>query len=327
MNTEWLEMEEAFDLLTEKSKVNIYTTHQTSDTDNSADMCYYNGVTMIALFSNKADVDRNIVRFSVYAEDIVENLSPDIHCTWVEDCSNPITANFCNNGWGETGELHIFISNNDIGYYEKKDANIAQISICKGAQNDWVFDSIRPGELKTLSFASPDIFDVQWKDPTVKSISFYIRIVIYAPEIGYATSSLIPMTATPHGVQAEGVGGMGGNEDKNYVIVVDTSFGSWSQKYPIYQRIPARQTVKLPIFILPMKSCSMSLRIEFELDDGETIIAEPLYNAAIKVPYYTELQDYVSGDDLDWSSLEGSATIWFPYEMTSKVVGTSEDST
>ena len=314
LNTEWMDMEVAFNLLTEKSGVSIYTSSRIID-NHTEDSFYFEGVSLVALFSNKEDVERNIIKFSVFVDDIEENLSPDIECVMVEDNSDPITAHFSNTGWGDTGEIHLSIK--DVLY---NDNSVADISILEGVENDWIFESIPPGETRVFTFADTKIFNVIWKDYSVESTNFSILVDICAPKTGYSTSCVVTMKATPDGVVACSIGGEGGDGDVNYVILVDTSMRNWASTYNIYQRIPAKQTVRLPIFIMPTKSCSMSIRVEFELEDGEIIIANPLYHVPIRVPYYTELTEYISGETLDWNALEGNAEIWFPYEMNSKVL-------
>ena len=118
-----------------------------------------------------------------------------------------------------------------------------------------------------------------------------------------------------------GAGGCGDDSDSGYIILVDTSEDSWSESYDVYQPLPGNKAVRLPIFIVPEKSCTMSIRIEFETQDGEIIQAEPLKDAKFVIPYVeTDYYEYIDGKLLDWSEVDGKEIVYFPFAATPYII-------
>ena len=301
---DWLSMDEAAAVFGGESRVEIYK-------DYSSENAYYDGAALTVLYNNLDEQDRAIRRLTVYAEDIVRDLSPVL---WVypQYSLSPLEFAIQNVGWGETGTIYI----NYMGIYPSKD-NAADIpvalSLRDGVDIAWTFESLKPGEYRGFPLLSEeDLVVERWGEMEDKA-EFILLFELEAPETEYKMALRFPVQVLPDGSVLPIEDGIGGDEDVHYVVMVDTSEPQWSRSFVIDQILPAKRTVRLPIFVVPDQSCSMTVRIEFETADGEIIEATPLENTRFIVPYYEDPYAYIDGSLLDWEKLDGSEVIYFPF--------------
>lgn len=315
-NFDWLEMEEAVSVLSSANQVHIFC-----NPNELSDNTFYDGAALIALYHNLAQQERIITQFSVYAENIEEDLSPLLSYSFSR-LMNPVSLSLYNSGWGETGTIQIELLSLTPAYgFEDQDA--VDLSIKEDAQISWTFDTLQPGETRDYSLLSEDDFVVE-KKGDFDFVVFHMKYILTASESDYYDTLECAIQIFPDRMEIL-MDGLGDGNVVNYIVWVDTSSPSWSNTYPTYQRIPGNQTVRLPIFIMPAKSCTMTVRVEFETADGKTIQATPLQEAHFIIPYYeSDPVTYVDGKLLDWNAIDGTAMIYFPFVNTSKVIPGSE---
>ena len=305
---DWLRMDEAEAILSNQSEVTVY---------NLPFDKFYNGVSLTILYNNLCDYERTITSFSVYADNIVEDYSPDL-ISIIQDLFDPITVDMYNNGWGETGKIEINVENLllDPTYEDKQ---TVKLSLKNDAATSWIFESIKPGETRQLTFLEKDDFIIEYLSSFDGWVAYNLYLSVSALESNYVDSIIVPIYINYDGEIHVGGGGAGGPEPTYYVVEVDTSNPSWSATYKTSQLLPAKKTVRLPVFIIPSMSCEMSIRIKFELDDGEVIESTPLENAHFVVSYHNDWSNYVKGELLNWNKGE-NRVVYFPFESTSKVL-------
>lgn len=309
-NMDWLRMDEAAAVLGTDSQVYVYKPKYGNE--------YFQCAVLTALYSNYSEHDRCITEFTVYADDIHEDLSPDIvHEAFESD--NTLQFHCTNIGWSETGDFTIEYVG--ITPVEKSDKhNCVDVVVDPDAVSSWNYPSIEPGEEKYISLFNTSDIQITHKKPFNGSIQFEIMFRLYSKETGY--EAMLPCWVY---ISADYVsfqyGANGKGDEKNYVVWVETSEPQWQETYKVQQWLPGNETVRLPIFIVPEKSCTMTIRIEFKTADGEIIQAMPLENARFVVPYYGEEPwEYVDGKLLDWSQIDGDEVFCFPFSKTDKIV-------
>lgn len=313
---DWLSMDEAAAVFGGESRVEVYK-------DYSGANAYYDGAALTVLYNNLDDQDRAIRRLTVYAEDIVRDYSPKLLEIWHESLS-PLVFHIYNEGWGETGNISI----NFIAAYPTEgnaSKTPAVVSLQDGADKVWTFDSLQPGESRVFPLLSEKDLKVELLDEFEGSILFMLLFELEAPETGYKMALNFPVEVLPDGTVLPLEDGRGDGDDIHYVVMVDTTEPQWSRSFVIDQILPAKRTVRLPIFIVPDQSCSMTVRIEFETADGEIIQATPLENANFIVPYYTDPYYYIDGSLIDWEKLDGSEVIYFPFTTVPYVIREESD--
>lgn len=311
---DWLQMNAAGTILEGTSHVQLYA-DSISEVWGGSDTAYYDGAALIALFSNQDEHEKIITKFRVYANDIVENLSPDLHFYfWQDELTDPISCEIYNNGWGETGKIQItFSSIQPVEGYEEYNDDL-DIYLQDGASTFWELDSVNPGTIGSLPLLSGQDFVVEYKAQLKENFCTYysVAFIVEAPDQNYTTTMELPLVIGPDYVRLF-TSGLGGGEAKNYVVWIDTSSPTYSAEYPVYQRLPGNEVVCIPMFIVPEKSCTMSVQIEFETLEGETIQATPLNHANFIIPYYENQWMYVDGNLLDWDNVEGKVITCLPF--------------
>lgn len=311
--SDWLQMDAAGAILEGTSYVQLYA-DSISEVWEESDTTYYDGATLIALFSNQDEHEKIITKFRVYANDIVENLSPDLHFNfWQDELTDPISCDIYNNGWGETGEIRITFSS--IQPVEGFNDDLAvDVYLQDGACMFWELDSVKPGCIGNLPLLSGQDFVVEYKAHPKENFPIYysVAFIVEAPEQNYATTMEFPLEIGPDYVRLFS-SGLGGGDARNYVVWIDTSSPTYSAEYPVYQRLPGNEVVCIPMLIVPEKSCTMSVKIEFETLEGEIIQATPLNHANFVIPYYENQWMYVDGNLLDWDSIEGKVVTCLPF--------------
>ena len=311
-NFDWMSMEEVDTIISDESKVVVYAFEE-----NDSFQGYWDGVALTALFSNLTDTDRVITSFTVYADNITVDLSPDLVYGPTGNSSDSIEQFFYNNGWGESGPIHI--SADRIERVEDNDVSCLQLSLSKDAQTTWVFESMQPGDWREFSFLTQDDFVIEESGQCDGNVLFCLYLDLFLPDTGHEEEIpiLLEVSASKVRVYHDG---LGGDIDTSYVVKIPTDGDTWVKKYPADQKLPAKKTVRLPIFIVPEKSCSLTIRVEFELSNGEIVKSEELVDTYIKVPYYDDWTEYLDGELLDWDSIDSFTDIYFPFESSSAVL-------
>ncbi|MBQ7921447.1 MAG: SMEK domain-containing protein [Clostridia bacterium] len=309
-NMDWLRMDEAAAVLGTESQVYVYKPKNANE--------YLQCAALTVLYSNYSERDRCITEFTVRAEDIREDLSPVLRHEALEN--DGVLTFFCENyGWGKTGDFTIEYAGIKP-YEESAEHDCVEVQVNPDAVSSWNYPSIEPGEGAYLSLFNTADIQINYKEPFEGSVWFEIMFRLYAEETGYET--MLPcwlFVFADHVTFSYGVGGEG--DDRNYVVWVPTSNPQWQETYAVQQWLPGNETVRLPVFIVPEKSCMMTIRMEFKTVDGEIIQATPLENARFVVPYYDETpEDYVDGNLLDWDQIQGNEVFCFPFIQTEKIV-------
>lgn len=303
--------QEPLSLVSEKSKI-TFTSAYNSD-------CFYDGVSLFALFTNTTDIERQIVSFTISATDIVEDLSPLLFA-FGNQYGNVIALYVHNNGWSETGSMGIAIENispprltpeKGVQNEDENATSIAQVFLhdsllCSS------YSSIEAGTRQTIPLITTDAFDIIWNDTSVRKFYFDVTGRLYSLDNDYSCDFSFRMEASHDGVKlAENA--MGGDEPiRNHVVVIDTSQENWTKTYNVYQPLPAKQTIRLPIFIFPTKTCTMSLKVTFEMSDGETLEAQWLDNQRFAIFYYEELSDNLTNLFENWNDISNETIIYMP---------------
>lgn len=296
----WMHMDEIGSYLGSRSKVEIYKT-------KGSDGAFHQGALLAVLYNNLDEQERAITRFTVHAENITEDYSPYLNFYEARFLGYHIS----NSGWSETGALQIeFLELVPAdGYEAQKDV---QLSL-KGSDKVWQLNSIKPGESTEIQLLTEEDFHVEYSENFQGVIPYTIRFKVEAPESGYSNVIASTIEVYPDHLQLFS-GGIGDGEQVNYVIMIDTSYSSWSETYKVYQTLPGKRTTQLPVFIAPSMSCTMDVRFEFETLDGEIIEAAPLEDARFIVPYYETPDSYIiDGEFLDWDTIDGQAVVYFPF--------------
>lgn len=314
---DWLYMDEAASILTDSSEVSIFYDPIESQWDDSQ---FYKGATLIALYSNLDEQDQVITEFTVNAQDIVEDLSPRLNYSF-DPFLKPITAHIKNTGWGETGTMCIeFIDITPYPVQGDEDANVT-VKVKNNTTTSWTLESLDPGEKRDLFLFSVEDLDIH-REGNFTIASFQFNFMISSLENTYEIPLVFILNVYDKGEEV--LTGGYGDDFTNYVVWIDTSSPKWSKTYHTYQIIPGKQTVRLPIFIVPSKSCTMTVEVEFKTASGARIQATPLINAYFIVPYYDEPTSYINGELLDENYLSEKTIVYFPFTNVDKVVPKSE---
>lgn len=309
-NMDWLRMDEASAVLGTESQVYVYKPKNANE--------YMQCAALTVLYSNYSELDRCITEFAVYAEDIREDLSPDLRHEAYEN--DGVLTFLCeNDGWSETGDFTIEYAGIKP-YEESAKHSCVEVQLNPDAVSSWNYHSIEPGESAYLSLLNTADIQINYKEPFEGDVQFEIMFRLYSEETGYATT--LPCWLF---VSADHFnfwyGGGGNGDDRTYVVWVPTSEPQWQETYEVQQWLPGNETVRLPVFIVPEKTCTMTIRMEFKTADGEIIQATPLENARFVVPYYDETpEEYVDGSLLNWNQIQGNEVFCFPFAGTEKIV-------
>ena len=313
---DWMYMDEAASILTDSSEVSIFYDPIESQWD---DFRFYKGATLIALYSNLDEQDQVITEFTVRANNIVEDLSPSLNYSF-DSFLEPITAHIKNVGWGETGTMRIeFIGITPLPDQGDENANVT-VKVKDETTTSWTLKSLKPGEKRDLFLFSSEDLSIQ-REGSFTAACFQFEFMIYA-EGSYETPMSFILDVFEEG-EVIHTGGYG-DDFTNYVVWIDTSSPKWSKTYRTYQIIPGKQTVRLPICIVPSKSCTMTVEVEFKTANGTIIQATPLSSAYFIVPYYDEPTSYIDGELLDENYASENTIVYFPFVNVDKVVPESE---
>lgn len=314
--SEWMHMERTGAVLDGSSHIQLYadSINGSPYEDNNL---YYNGAILIVLYGNNSENEKIITKFRVYADGIVEDLSPVLSAGLMNGSNDPETPVLChvhNNGWSTSGKVQIDFSSIVPLEGYGNDPNV-NIRLREGTCTSWELDSVAAGEVKEIDLLAAQDFAVEYAEPPDDGFCAYYAALftVKAPENNYETVMKFLLEIGPNYIRPC-IQGMGGGDDvKNYVVWIDTSGPEWSAEYPVYQRLPGNQVMCIPIFIVPTKSCAMSVRLEFETLEGEIIQGVPLKNANFVIPYYENSQEYIDGNLLDWDNIEGDVVTCLPF--------------
>lgn len=311
----WLNTDEADSIYSSKSQIAVYDYQEGT---------YYSEAVLSVLFNNLSEYDRTITSFTVYAEDIVEDYSPNLGYIPVDTYDNlSISIDIVNDGWGESGPLKISVSSLELHRPDNPSIPV-RMSLQKHAVCEWEFESLLPGETRRFDLLNEDDFIVTYDMPIEKTIDYDLVLSIEAVEHGIIESQVVTISITPdREIYVNGVGGRG-PELTYYVVEIDTSKAEWSKTYKTSQLLPAKETVYFPIHIVPTMSCNMSVRIEFELNDGEILYSDPINNSHFIIPYHDDFIEYVNGELLNWNDKQEIRVVCFPFVSSSTTLSPDE---
>lgn len=307
MRQDWMHMDEAASVSSNKSVVEVYKDNWQAE--------YWCGAELVTLYHNLSKQDRVISKFRVYAENIEENYEAKIKYR-VEPSYNQVPIGMENYGWGSTGKITIALD--DLSP-ENPNEDRVELEFKEGAAKEWCFESIEPGESVQCACLPLDSLKIICKETLDEPVAYIAKFNIEM-ENGEPHKQECGLRVYPDRIEVNGsdVKGCGAKE---YVICVDTAESSWSREFYTTQILPAGETVRLPICIVPKMSCTMSVRIEFETMDGEVIQAEPLDHAVFTVPYYEgNMERYIDGLKLDWEDGDSNKIVYFPFEKVTAIL-------
>lgn len=289
---DWYSMSLADAILTDDSDVKFYT----APYENT----FYQGATLIMLYNNLSDHDRIITSFTVHAEDIVVDESPVLSCDFSPSSDAHIIGNFYNSGWSASGPLEIHVT----GFTPLQDTQDVSLSVSEDVCTSWTCSSIPPGEYGTVELLDLGSIDIHWPQSGPDApVSYLLHFTLHAPETGYSTQADCQLQVWPDRIQVLS-SGIGGPDNTYYAVLADTSEPSWEHTYRTSQILPAGQAIRIPIAIIPTKSCSMTVRLSFKTLDGETFDAYPIEDAHFIVSYYEEHPaGYMDGLVKDYNQL------------------------
>lgn len=299
---DWMDLDLAQKLVSDGDIIKIYKERTRGR--------YYDGVSLIAVYNNLSNNDRIITSFKVKAYDIVEDLSP-YPVYSLQQSYDVIECQIGNIGWGEAGPFKITYDEL-VPDPEYDNQTEIEISISQNAPYIWYAGTLSPGERCYVALLSQSDFIIYPED--IHGIIYY-RISFTVEDLRTNQKHNIYETLE---ISDKGISvltnGLGEGE-KNYVVCIDTSSSKWEETYKTYQILPAKKSVRIPMYFFPAKSCTMSLQIEFETMDGRKIKATPLVDAYFFVPYYEGTQEsFIDGLLIDEYDNFDDAVIYFPFE-------------
>lgn len=297
INMNSLNLDEAAYILGSKTKscATIYTEKPVQD-------AFYFGTMLTVLYNNLDEQDRTITNFSIYAENIVEDTAPYLQCT---DRTEYMTAQLelYNYGWGETGDIQISF----IGIEPFDSPFPDPIALREDAPDFWMLESLQPGEKRTVQLLTEEDFVLDPTNPIAGYMEYDLVFELYAPEMNYRQTLECTLNelkfpllaaAPPDGL------------DTTYIVWAETANSEWECTHPIQSTVPGKKMALFPIFIVPEKTCTMTVRIRFETHDGETIDIIALEDTKFIIPYYPDKSEYIEEMILDWSRVCGKIVVF-----------------
>ena len=320
MSTDWLHLNQLSTYISNQDRVAIYDNRRQNNNDE-----YENGASLIALYTNFDSQARVISKINIYAENIVRDNNPVLELYGSRNDDGAFLLYVRNSGWGTSNDLqlkHKIISKSED----------LQIDLNDSIKRESEIFSLKPGEIAEIPLLSLNDLKICWKGSsdvqphtgsalvkvqlldlvTGETIDYEYVLEIWADRINVQ----VPLPQTDGTVT-------------NYVVIVDTSTPNWYRSFDVHQVVPGKQTVRIPIIIMPDQSCFMDIRIEFETLDGEKFTVSSLNTAKYKVRadnLDSSLYDrYVDGSAVDWDDIEGVKKFYFPFETVQSIIPPEND--
>ncbi len=299
-----MSIEEIEAIITDENKLTVYK--DTGDTNT-----YYDGAAFMLLYHNLDEEDRVIKKFTVQAYDIVEDLSINGHYLNFDFMLSTDGAMlyFQNNEWSETGIIEITLTG-----IEKCGQHLPDISLKDDVSKSWALDSVAPGESDKFMLLHSSDFFVECEESFEGIGQYFLNFTMDILEYDYHYDFVCEVMLSDTGLSFD-TGGQGAGDINCYAIGIGTSEPTWSESFDTYQVIPGKQSVCIPILVVPEKPCELSLQIEFETLDGKKFRSPLLENKKIYVPYYDEMSNYINANLIDWDTIDDEYCVKsYPYE-------------
>ena len=308
--SDWKNLPELYTYLDKDNKVVVF------DNGFRTNGYYYEGASLIVLYTNFDWQERVISGFNVRVNNITRNYDPNLmayisHEHWGDSISIAVQ----NLGWGLSDNVEV----NCLSVHSLSEK--LEINFKDSALRTTILDPIEPGTSSDALSFSLDDFEIVWgvdsdSENRIGSASIKGQIIdkdtedIIDFECSFCVSNDVLMPEF-----------VGGGYPITYVIMVDTSDETWEKSYDVYQSLPGKQTIRIPIIIMPDQSCSMDIQIEFETLDGETILLTPMESAEFII-LNTDFNKYfyADGSNIQESELSGLDEYSFPFFYINSVI-------
>lgn len=303
ISSEWVDIHQAAYILGSKAKssARIYTDEPVQD-------AYYFGNMVKMLYNNLGEHEEAITRLSVCVEDVVEDTSPRLKYS-NKMVDSAVQHTLQNYGWGETGKIQIsFIDIVPHGSWrEQQDPTLPEpIALHEDAPVFWELESIKPGDEITFELLTEDDLILNPDNPQAARLGYTMKFELFAAETNYKVTLVCEIYyQEPWNCYASPV-----KLETTYVVWAETANSEWECTYPIQDTIARNSLEQIPIFIIPEKSCTMTVRIQLETYDGKIIDTIVLENAKFIIPYHSDKSEYIEEMILDWDYVCGKIIVF-----------------
>lgn len=307
INFAWVTLEDAVDSLsTSDSKVQyIYEFYGPLPS-------YYEGVALIAHYNNLDEYDKTIYNISIHIKDIVEDYTPHLSTYYSEGNLNVMAIGVYNSSWSETGKVQVSYQSfgpfqDDYNNFEMPDS--LSVKFPQNMRTVWEFESIQPGETNELLLCPLENLVVNYQGNGEGKV-FLLKFNVSIQQSNWYTTFDLPCIIH-NGKVEQFPWPQGGGAPLTCGVWIDTSKENVEKLYNVRQVLPGNQAIDIPIFFIPSMSCTMTIQVELQMDDGHIIKVPPLKNVHIFVPYYEgDYYQYLhNGELIDWEVLEGEYAI------------------
>lgn len=279
----------------------IYTDEPVKDIKDLKNVYYY-GNMLKMLYNNLDEHERAITKLTVCVDHVVEDTTPRLEFS-SDIVNEAIQLTMQNYGWGETGDIQISllkITPASNSYVIPNSKFEEPIVLHENAPTSWELNSIKPGETRTVELLKKEDFVLNPDYPDAAYLGYVLTFELYARETNYKRTLKCKINCEEYPLL---LAPPEDNLETAYIVWAETSNPEWSRTYQIEEIIPGNKMEQIPVFIIPEKSCTMTLQIRLETLDGETIAAVPLENMKFIIPYYLDKKEYVENMILDWDKI------------------------
>ena len=271
---------------------------------------YNDGCIVLANVTNKSNHAIRITEFVLYAKNIEVNDEPVIYAYLIGDQSSKIELIICNNGWGSANNLNFEIYDENNTRYNsaiEKTINVSQLI---------------SGEKLSIELININDIDTSGIEE-YSSIGLSIKSRYSFDETNIEFNEYLGDVHIQRDMVWLELNGDGGYTDK-YGLIIDTGNNEVSKEFSCNLEIGAGETEIIPICIAPVKSSSMEIEMEFEINFGKRTVTK-FKNSKIEfiVPFYENSDKVLDGDTFD----DGPQNIlFFPYTRIYNILMTDDES-
>lgn len=277
---------------------------------------YKDGAALMIYYENQDGYAKSIKNLSVKIDDIVEDLSPCVNVISQLGTSDFAEIGLHNSGWGESGKVRIsFQSVEPFPEYRYGTSGaimpeLLNVSVCEGCDTEWETPSLEPGASTSVRLFSLEDLIITYQGDGEGKV-FSLRFIIEPENSDVTVFYDYPLIIRDGkaGFYTPGIGGGGGL--RTYGIWIDATKETFSASYSVQQNLPGNERIQIPVFFLPSRSCTMTVRVQIEMSSGEVIEISPLKNAHFEVDYYdgSDYDHIYDGSLINWDEIDGNGYI------------------
>ena len=318
-NFSWVPIEEAVYSMLETDSKAHYIYESYSSLSNCAE-----GVALVAHYNNQDEYDKTITDLTIHVADIIEDYTPFLSFYYPVDNSSMIMLGVYNTSWSETGDVQVSYQSfgplqDGYNNYEMPDS--LSVKFPQNMSTTWKFESIQPGERKELFLCPLDDLVIDYQGDGEGKV-FILKFNISIQKSNWQDTFIFPCMIH-NGVIEHFPWPQGGGTPFACGVWIDTSMGNFEKTYSVRQVLPGNMATDIPIFFIPSMSCTMTIQVEFKMDDGHIIKVPPLKNVYASVLYYEGdyYQRLHNGELIDWEGLEGEYAILNDFDEDEYYIG------